>query len=181
MWGTQVSQAAFSEYLNSFHCKQADTKCSFQIIPREGAWRGGEERAAVGPKLMALPLPLTLPGGAWRGGSFIFLFLLHFQNTFLRQPGLFKEYDWVFLWEAGGGRWVSVKTWSIWDLTLCNMHQTPLESQLSGEELSIYGQSTKPSIWFLDRNELGYPRGGELSLFCGILPQTNSFILSWKI
>lgn len=134
MWGTQVAQVGFSEYLSSscykWLCRSKDF---FLNYPRAGSWAGRQLKGSQGPKLRALPLPLTLPGGGCRGGAFIFWYSFIFKIHSWGSRGSLKSMTELVLWEAGGGRWVSVKMWSLWDLTPRNTHQTPLESQLSGE------------------------------------------------
>ena len=58
---------------------------------RELGWEATEGRP--GTKAQGLA---SASDPAWRGlqrGCIHLLILFHFQNTFLRQPGLFKEYD----------------------------------------------------------------------------------------
>ena len=109
------------------------SKGFFLNYPHAGDLAGRRLKGGQGPKLKALPLPLTLPGGGCRGASFIFWFFFICKIHSWGSRGSLKSMTELVLWEAGSGRWISVKMWSLWDLTPWNTHQTPLESQLSGK------------------------------------------------
>jgi hypothetical protein len=118
MQGTQVTQGFFSEYLNSFYHNWVGAKGYPKISFRQRAW-GGVQRKTSHETRAGLCLWLCLKG--LRKGIAGLLFLFHFQNRFPWQTG--HSQSTMTLWKAGGGRWASVKMWSIWDLSLGNSYR----------------------------------------------------------
>lgn len=89
----QVAQVAFSECLKSSCYRSGrEQRLLSELSPCRGL--GGEATEGLpGTKAQGLA---SASDPAWRGlqrGLIHLLILFHFQNTFLRQPGLFKEYD----------------------------------------------------------------------------------------
>lgn len=159
-WGTQVAQVAFSEYPNSSCYRSGrEQRLLSELSPCRGL--GGEAtEGRPGTKAQGLA---SASDPAWRGlqrGLIHLLILFHFHNTFLRQPGLFKEYDWVG--SLRGRQWQMGKCENVISLGSHTTEHTPDSTGITAirEECSICGQSAVPSIWLLEHNEQGYPRDG---------------------
>ena len=95
--GNSCEAPSHSEYLNRFHCNRGAAKdcVFFFFFPKlsPGGERSGEEgESSLGPKLMASPLSLTLPGGVWGGGSIIFCSYCIFKMYFCSRQGS-EDYD----------------------------------------------------------------------------------------
>lgn len=133
----------------------------------QGAWLGGNWRVARDQSSGLCLWPCLERAADGAHSSFD---LLHFQNTFLRQPGFFKEDDWV---DSLRGRWWQMgKCENVVSLGSHTTEHTPDTTGITafrGEGL-IYGQSVVPSTWLFGTQWTRISKGWEVEPLCQILP-----------